>query len=302
MNKNETNLEDEILYHLRKNTKMRTEELITAIVDDHKQTIKHGEKTKQNTTTGYSRSTIIRTLNDMVKSKNILRLNKEELNRYGYNITDGKATYIFTPESFELKTHIDKVLNLLKNGDESDKQMALKELTRYDKLYSFDESQLDLLVENLNSVDADLTNKFVVTLKNYIVDKNKEPTNREKLLIALRCVLDKYGSPKGKSGHVRNSVLCLLTHYKDEGIIDQIIKDATMLDNPQEVEEDYDITAIAELVVNNPSKLFEVERQMFKEGKTNSVDFISNIRSESMQQLGMSNLPKRNTNIEGSGF
>ncbi|WP_406661905.1 hypothetical protein V7O66_05170 [Methanolobus sp. ZRKC3] len=291
----DTDIEDEILYYLRKYTKMRTEELIAIITQNHLQTI-NGAYEIETTKSGYSRSTIIRTLNYMVNTKKIIRLNSKELKQYGYETYDGKATYLFTPESFNLKNHIDNVLKLLKVGDEIDKQMALKELNRYHKQYFFDESQLDLLVESLTSVNPDLTTKFLVTLKNYIINKGKEPKNKEALLQALRLILDKYNDPMGKSGHVRNVAICLLCHYKDEAILDQIVKDANSKINFQKAEEDYDPSSIAEIIVNNPSRLFETERQLMKEGKHNAAQFVSNIRGKSMKCLEMLDTTRK---IEG---
>lgn len=299
MSKSDINFEEEVKNLLILNGKMRREELISALTEAHTQIIKNGHTTVENR---YSKPTINRNLKTMVDSGTILRLDYYQLKQYGFDVEDKRSTYYFTPEGLKLKAHIDDMLKLLKTGDEIDKRMALKELNRYGKLYSFDESQLDLLVENLTSVDPELINKFLVTLEINITKKGKEPTNKEALLQALRNVLDKYSAPKGHSGHIRNCAMSLLCHYKDEYIIDQLIKDATTLPNPQEVEHDYDIPSIAEIIVNNPSRLFEVENQLMKEGKHSSVDFISNIRSESMKHLGMSNLPSRNTNIEGSGF
>lgn len=299
MPKNDISFQEEVTGYLNKNGKMRREQLIDVLMQAHTQTIKNGRTSVEN---GYSKPTLNRDLNRMIDDGKILSLDQEELLKYGFHETDGRAKYLFTPEGLKLKNHIDEVLKLLESGDEIDKQMALKELTRYEKLYSFDESQLDQIVKNLTSVNAELTNKFLVTLKTYIIDKKKEPEDKNALLQALRTVLDKYGEPKGKSGHVRNVAICLLSHYKDESIIDQIIKDATTLDNPLEVEEDYDLSAIAEIVINNPSRLFEVERQLMKEGKDSSVSFISNIRSGSLIHLGMSNLPLRNNNINMEDF
>ncbi|NPE30676.1 hypothetical protein HNV12_22515 [Methanococcoides sp. SA1] len=93
-----------------------------------------------------------------------------------------------------------------------------------------------------------------------------------------------------------------MSHYKDEGIIDQLIKDATTLDNPLEVEEDYDLSEIAEIVINNPSKLFDTERQLMRKGKHDSAQFISNIRTKSMVYLGMSDVSLKDTNTEGADF
>ncbi|NPE29830.1 hypothetical protein HNV12_18090 [Methanococcoides sp. SA1] len=93
-----------------------------------------------------------------------------------------------------------------------------------------------------------------------------------------------------------------MSHYKDEGIIDQLIKDATTLDNPLEVEEDYHPSEIAEIVINNPSRLFEAEKQLMREGKHDASQFISNIRTKCMVQLGMSDVSLHDTNAEGVDF
>jgi len=290
MPKNDTNFEKEVKNILIRNGKMRREGLIRALTEAHIQTTKKGHTNVRN---GYSKPTINRTLKKMVASGQIIRLDYNQLQQYGFNEEDKRATYYFTPEGLKLKAHIDDMLRLLKTGDDNDKQMALKELNRHEEIYSFDESQLDLLVENLTSLNAELVKKFLVTLRIYIIDKGKEPKNIDTLLLSLRTLLDTYSDPKGYHGNIRSTALCLLCHYKNEYIIDQIIKDATTLINPLEVEEEYDETSIADLVVNNPSRLFNAERQLTREGKHTSVDFISNIRYKCMDYLGLKDHTKK---------
>ena len=290
MPNNDTIFEEEVMHYLSKNGKMRREQLINALMEAHTQTIKKGHTSVER---GYSKPTINRNLKDMIASGMILSLDYKEMQKYGFQETDKRAKSLFTHEGLKLKSHIDGVLKLLMKGDEIDKHIALKELNRYENLYSFDESQLDLIVQNLTSANAELTNQFLVTLKNYIINKGKEPEDKNALLNALRSVLNEYGNPKGKSGHIRNTAICLLSHYKNEGIIDQLIKDATTLDNPLEVEEDYDPTSIAEIIINNPSILFDTERQLMKKGKHDSAQFISNIRYKCMDYLGLKDHSKQ---------
>jgi hypothetical protein len=248
-----------------------------------------GKKGQEFIDTGYSKPTINRRLREMLISGEIIALDYEQLRKYSFQEKDRRAKYLFTPEGLKLKTHIDEVLKLLETGDEIDKEMALKELNRYEKLYSFDESQLDLIVSNLTSVNADLTTKFLITLKVYITEKRKEPTDKEALLQSLKAVLDKYGEPTGKNKVIREVAIILLSHYKDEYVLDQLIKDANTLDNPLEVEYEYvnDPSMIADIVIQNPSRLFEAERHLMKEGKRDPAQFISNIRYRCMDSLGM---------------
>lgn len=299
MSKDDIDFDEEVEVYLNKNGMTRRNRLIEDLTEKHTKTNKNGHKSVDS---GYSVPTLNRKLKALIESEKILSYGYEELEQYGYQGMHKRAKYLLTPEGFKLKIHIDSVLKLLETGDEIDQQMALKELTRYEKLYSFDESQLNLIIKNLTSVNAELTTKFLVTLKVNIINKGKEPKDKETLLKALRTVLNKYSDPKGISGHVRNVAICLLSHYKDEAIIDQLIKDATTLDNPFDVEEDYDPSSIAEVVINNPSRLFETERQLMKEGKHNSSQFISNIRTKCMIQLGMSDVLLPNNNIGGAEF
>jgi hypothetical protein len=284
MSKDDIEFEEEVIAYLNKNGKMRREYLIEDLIKKHTTLNKKGEEIID---LGYSKPTLNRRLKELIESGKILSLGYENLNKYGFKVTDKRAKYLFTPEGLKIKEHIDDVLDLLINGDDIDKQLALKELNRLEMMYSFDESQLDLLVQNLGLETPELVNRFLVTLSDYITNKGKEPQDKESLLQALRGVLDKYGEPKGKSGHIRNVALYLLSYYKDESIIDQIVKDATTLANPLEVEEDYHPAYIAEIVVNNPSKLFHLERELMKEGKHDAAQFVSNIRYNCMDHLGM---------------
>ncbi|WP_321431125.1 hypothetical protein [uncultured Methanolobus sp.] len=284
MSKDDIDFEEEIIAYLNKNGKMRRERLIDVLIEKH---TKPNEKGQGIIDLGYSKPTLNRRLKELIDSGKIISIGYEELIQYGFKVTDQRAKYLFTSEGLKLKQHIDEMLNLLMNGDEIDKQMALKELNRYETMYSFDESQLDLLVQNLTTGNPDLTNRFLITLKTYIIDKGKEPDDKDALLKSLKTVLDKYADPKGKSGHVRNVAMCLLCHYKDEAIIDQIEKDATSSIDLQKAEEDYDPSSIADIVVNNPSRLFNLERELMKEGKNDAAQFVSNIRYKCMDHLGM---------------
>jgi len=284
MPNNDMEFEEEVILYLNKNGKMRREKLIEDLIKQHTRTNESGH---QSIDSGYSKPTINRKLNAMLKSGEILSLDYKELQQYGFQEDDKRAKYLFTQEGLNLKGHIDKVLQLLTSGDQIDKQMALKELNRYEKLYSFDESQLDLIVQNITSADAELTNKFLITLKDYIINRGKEIGDKNSLLKTLRDVLDKYSEPTGKNKVIRSIAILLLSHYKDAYIIEQLIKDATTLTNPLEVEENYDPSSIAELIISNPSRLFDTERQLMKEGKEDSAQFVSNIRAKAMMHLGM---------------
>lgn len=299
MANDDNGFEDEVRHYLNKNGKMRREQLINALMEAHTQTNKKGHTSIEG---GYSKITINRALKKMIASDKLRSLDYKEMKQYGFQETDKRSKYLFTPEGLNLKNHIDKVLKILIIGDEIDKQMALKEINRYEKLYSFDESQLDLIVKNLTSANAELTNQFLITLIKNIINKGTEPEDKNALLTALKEVLNKYSEPTGKNKVIRNTTIRLLSHYKDEAIIDQLIKDATTLDNPLEVEEDYDPSSIAEIIINNPSILFDTERQLKREGKHDSAQFISNIRTKAMISLGMSNVPHRNDGIEGADF
>jgi len=288
MQTTDTEFEEEVILYLNKNGKMRREQLIDALKKTHTRTNESGHESIDS---GYSKPTINRKLNSMLKSGELLSLDYKELKKYGFQENDKRAKYLFAKEGFKLKGHIDRVLQLLISGDQIDKQMALKEMNRYEKLYSFDESQLDLIAQNVTSANAELTNKFLITLYEYIINRGKEIGDKESLLQALRGVLDKYSEPTGKNRVIRSTAILLLSHYKDEYIIEQLIKDATTLTNPLEVEENYDPSSIAELVINNPSRLFDTERQLMKEGKQDAAQFISNIRVKAMIHLGMYDNP-----------
>ncbi|APH38234.1 hypothetical protein [Methanohalophilus halophilus] len=291
MIQNEADFEEEVVQYLNKNGKMRREQLIKVLIEAHTQTNEKGDKFVDG---GYSKPTINRKLGDMLGSGKIIRLNYHQLKNYGFSEDDGRATYLFTEEGLRLKTHIDEVLKLLASDDEIDKQIALKELNRYSEIYSFDETQLDLIVQNLASKNAELTNKFLTTLKNYIINRGKEPTDKKALLNALKIVLEKHGEPAGKNKVTREVAILLLSHYKDEYVLDQLIKDANALDNPLEVEEDYahDPSMIADIIIKNPSRLFEAERQLTKEGKYDASQFISNIRGRCMRAFRMNDAEK----------
>jgi hypothetical protein len=88
---------------------------------------------------------------------------------------------------------------------------------------------------------------------------------KKKLIFALKKLLHKYQKPIKEHPNLRTHIIMLLGFFKEEIVIEQFEKDLREIDNIFRVQQDYWNEYTAEIIENSRMKLFNLEREMFKE-------------------------------------
>lgn len=241
---------------------------------------------------GYSPKSINRKLDNLIKRGIIIRLESSDLGKLGIEDTDGRAIYLTLKNVSKIKEHMDKVLERLGSNEPMKQKMALKEIARYEQTYVLTPIQLDQVVshfdENIDpvTIDNELADKLLLLLDTYILKKDIEPTDKKKTITLLVKLLDKYPVPVSTQVSLRTHLIHLLGHYGHKAVIEQFIKDAKTLQNPFSVENDYNTEYTANLIEEHREELYELEEELAIEGKDNASQFVSNIRTRALINLG----------------
>lgn len=273
--KNETKIDSDIYSYLEKAVAPRRQDVITHI------------KTKHSKEKGWSRATIERRLKHHIDSGDILVVHsQEELDIYGITKTDGRASYLVSTRTREMKIHFDEILGLLEYGDDSDKKEVLIEIESHKRKYTLSPIQLDLLVKNLDTDNLDILNDLVRILYNHVTNKSKEPLDNDLFVKMLRMLLKKHQVPIKEYKNLRHHTIVLLGYYKDEVVVDQLLEDVNNVTNLDSVFEDYCNEYVAPFIAKSMKKLFDFRRKLRKEGNLEAALFVGRVRFESMITLG----------------
>ncbi|NPE30687.1 hypothetical protein HNV12_22575 [Methanococcoides sp. SA1] len=278
------NFEEEVIAYLQENTYERPEKLVDSFNKRHT-TLK--EDSKPDVELGYSKPTIKRHLKKMVELKLIVKLEGNDISKYGFPDVDGRAKYLVLPETLKYKLHFDEVLNFLESGDDEDVKIALKEMELYEQEYTFDSKQLDSLVRKLTSNDISLVNTLLRIIYGYITKKGIKPYDEDNFLNVLRSLLKAYPEKNRDYPNLRTRVIFLLGFYDDEVVIDQLKKDAEHLDDPDSVKEDYFSEYTSKVIESHRTDLFNFERKMRKKGNQAAAQLITEVRYQAMDNLGL---------------
>ncbi|UGV41608.1 hypothetical protein J7W08_04800 [Methanococcoides orientis] len=269
------NFEKEVTDYLSEKGYVRREKLIEDLIEKHS-----GDR-------GYSKPTIDRKLNKMIESKIILNPNYDELGKYNIEETDKRASYLIFTDTLKLKKHLDEILELLKSEDDIDKRLALKEIEYYKKKYVLDGSQLDSIIQNLDGEDQELIYELLLIIFDHIVNKKIKPLNEPDLLIKLRFLLKQKFKVPPTHGSPKKYIIRLLGYYDDELVIEQLIKDAKTVKDLSSDRSCYTVNETSNVIEKHRTELFNLQRELAKEGKDEAVLFVSDIRRQAMKNLGI---------------
>ncbi|QLC49745.1 hypothetical protein HWN40_05530 [Methanolobus zinderi] len=274
MSNNKVSFEVEVVNYLSENGYSRRRQLIAYIRSLHPNPDTNPEDR------GYSPKTIDKKLANMHKVGLIITLKEpEELEKYGVEKEDGNASYIFVKDAADRKKHLDDVFELLKTGDDIDKKMVIAEIKRYKNKYILNPSQLDVLVNNLTSGDAEIIDGVLSILYESIVNKEIKPRNKTNLLEALKALLEKYPEGHDKYLKLRNHIIKLLGYYKDKTVLEQLKKDIRSR-KLSAFQNDYMTVFTAKVIEEGRAELFNLENKLRKNDDKNTAEIISKIRDE----------------------
>ena len=286
METDDTNFDDALAKAFEGKSFLRRKDLITYLIENNKDKA------------GFSEPSIARKLRRLTKDNEYSIIKGSELEKYGINDEDKNAAYIMPKSSTEIKEYLDEIFELLKTGDDIDKETVLKDLESYQLKYPLDGKQLDVLASNLNSKDDSLVDNLLRIIYNYILRYNREPTNPDKLIKQLKLLLKRYPRKVDKHTNLRTHIIMLLGHYNQQEVVERFIQDIKEISNLQDIENDYIHRPTAEIIETNRKKLFDLERMLKKEAekepvgtahfdKAEKARFIGRIRHTAMEHLGI---------------
>jgi hypothetical protein len=237
-----------------------------------------------------SERTIHRRLRQMTNREQIITFNSKQFKKYGIEDPDGRAKYVALKNITEITEHMDKILKKLDSEEPIKQKMALKEIARYEQIYVLNPKELDLVVTQFYKgidkeiIDDELADKILFLLYTYILKKNIEPTNETKTIDLLVKLLDKYPVPKNVN--IRTHIIYLLGHYGHKAVIQRFIEDARTLQDPFSVENDYNTEYTANIIEKHREELYKLEEEFAIEGRDYASQFVSNIRTHALINLG----------------
>jgi hypothetical protein len=293
MKHNENDFETEVKLYLMQKGRAKKPQLIEDLMKKHKNEL------------GYSLKSIIRKLDNMRSQGIIKRIDYDNFEKYGIKDTDKRACYYILKSIYEIEEHIDNVLERLSSEEPMKQKMVLKEIARYRQMYFLNSEQLDLVVAQFckgikkGIIDDDLTGKLLFLLYSYILKKNIEPDNKTKTIDLLLNLLDKYPIPSSTNVNLRTHIIYLLGHYGHESVIEQLKKDARIQQDFSSIEVIYNSRDTAGLIEEHRDELYKLEEELTIEGKKQASQFVSNIRTDALINLGFLESPFDKEKEEG---
>ncbi|MHC1754520.1 MAG: hypothetical protein AB9861_03660 [Methanosarcina sp.] len=281
MKKKEYDFDTEVKNYLTQKGYARRRQLIKDLMEIHKNEL------------GYSLKSINRKLDKLKNQGIIIRLEYSDFGKLGIEDTDKNASYLTLKNISKITEHMDKILERLDSEEPMKQKMALKEIARYEQTYVLTPVQLDLVVAQFDknidkgNIDDELTDKLLLLLDRYILKKDIEPTNKAKTIDLLVKLLDKYPVPVSTHVNLRTHIIYLLGHYGHKAVIERFMEDARTLQDPFSVENVYNTEYTANLIEEHREELYKLEEELAIEGKDNASQFVSNIRTEALINLGL---------------
>ncbi|NPE28821.1 hypothetical protein HNV12_12820 [Methanococcoides sp. SA1] len=273
--KNEVDFDTEVLNYLESIGHIRRRQLVRDLISAHQD-----ER-------GYSQKSIDRKLGNLVKIGQVLILKKpEELEVYGIVKEDGKASYLVSKRTSDIRKHLDNIFSLLESGNHTDQKLVLKELEGYQEMYILNRKQMDALVRSLINANDELRHHLLRIIYNHVTKKEIKPLDEETFLKNLRLLLNQYPDIPKKYPSIRTHLILLLGHYNDDTVVEQLIEDVRNIEDLNYVKNDYWFKENARVIENHREQLFELERELRKSGKDESANTIASIRYQARINLG----------------
>lgn len=238
---------------------------------------------------GCSRPSVERKLARMTKNGSLVIVKHKDLAKYGIHEEDERASYLTLKEIFNINEYLDTLFSHFESDDEYDKNSVLNEIDLYKDTYSLSRTQLDVLVDNLLIKDEKLQFHILRILKDYILNREIAPTNKEGLLKSLHELLDRFAGVSRDHEIYRTGMIFILGYFEDDSVIDWLKYD---LENLQiethfdKIKEDYGNIYTAWVIDKHKLELFNLINDLKKEGKNEEARLVYNIKHEVAKLLG----------------
>lgn len=274
--KNDTDFVDEVGKAFQNRPHIRKKVLIESLAHAHSDIV------------GYDEVTLEKKINDLCDNGILVRIEGKELEQYGIKESDRRATYLVFKETTEIKKHFDEVSKLLDSDKIDDIEVFLREVNSYNVMrYLLNDSQLDKLVEKLEIKNDKLRSDILHLISDHI-NRGVQPSDIGQIRDVLGRLLKEYPLETYKQYNMRGMIIELLGYYSNDIIIKQLTKDAEELNANYDnnlfnaLTKTYSSQVLAEQIEKHRTELFNLQQKFSKEGKTNSVNFINNIRTNAI--------------------
>ena len=275
--KYDVDFDREVLSYIDKNRFVRRRQLIDHLIDSHKE-----ER-------GYTRPSVERKLARLTKNGYLVVVKHSELEKYGIYENDKRASYLSLKEIIGINDFLDTLFSYLKSDDEYDKNSILNEIDLYKERYSLTKEQLDILVDCLSTNDEKFRFHILRILKEYVLNREIEPTNKDKLLKSLNEILGEFVGVSIEHDNYRSGLIFILGYYNDDSVIDWLKHDIENLKvekNFDKIKADYGNDYTARVIDRHKLDLFTLRNDLKKDGHEKSANLVYNIQHNVAEILG----------------
>ncbi|KKG10441.1 hypothetical protein EO92_05490 [Methanosarcina sp. 2.H.A.1B.4] len=275
--KNDVDFDVEVMDYVYKNLFVRREQLINHFIETH-----NGER-------GYTRPSIERKIARLTKNGSLIIVKQPELENYGIYDKDQRASYLTVKEIIDIDVYLDTLFSYFESNEKYDKNSILIEIDLYKDRYSFTGEQLDVLVDYLSTDNENLQFHIIQILKEYILERNIKPTNKEKLLKAVNETLGKLSGISKEHENYRTYLISILGYYNSDSVIDWLKYDLKNLNTNEkffEIKKNYSDTHTVRIIDRHKLELFNLINDLKKEGKEEEARLVYNVKHEAAKALG----------------
>ncbi|AFV22384.1 hypothetical protein Mpsy_0171 [Methanolobus psychrophilus R15] len=281
--KTDVDFDVEIVKYVRQNRFVRRAQLIEHMMNVLQRT------------RGCSRPSVERKLARMTKNGSLVIVKHKDLAKYGLHEEDERASYLTLKEIFNINEYLDTLFSHFESDDEYDKNSILNEIDLYKDTYSLSRKQLDVLVDSLLITNEKLQFHILRILKEYILDREITPTNKEGLLKSLNELLGKFAGVSRDHEDYRTGMIFILGYFEDDSIINWLKYDIELnfafrkeIDEAtfKKIKDDYGSIYTAWIIDKHKLELFNLINDFKKEGKNEEARLVYNIKHEVAKLLG----------------
>ena len=275
--KNDVDFDREVLSYIYENRFVRRRQLIDHLIDSHK-----GER-------GYTRPSVERKLARLTKNGSLVIVKHSELEKYGFYDKDKRASYFSLKEIIDINDYLDTLFSDFESNDKYDKNTILNEIDLYKDRYSLTREQLDVLVDYLATNDEKLLFHILRILKEYILDREITPINKEKSLKSLNEILGKFAGVSRDHEIYRSGLIFILGYYNDDSVIDWLkhdIKNMNVEKNFDKIKDDYSTFYTARIIDRHKLELLNLINDLKKDGHEKAANLVYNIKYNVAEILG----------------
>lgn len=277
----------ELLNLLNVHTLLRREELIEKLIKK----------------TGKSRRTVERRLKEAIRDKIVLKLQKKDLENYGYEAPKKNAVFIASKEILNTRRNLDSIFALFESNDLSDLNFGALELRNFQVSHSagnylFSKKEyatllalIERIANNKNIADPEFVNNLFMVINNEMHIRRKRIFKDRKFLEAVRRILSFYPAHEYylKPNNPIANLINLLGIYRDYGVIERLKEDAEKSDSQlfRQLTTLYVQKTTTKVILDNEIEIRKLRHELQKKGKVEIVEALNNLSIVASSNMNM---------------